>query len=107
MRCSNCDTKVNRRDWMNQAELCAPCYDYAGWENTHDDEAHDEDGERHPGCPICYEDEVATADAIIAAEDQTASTARSHAPCYEQGLHRKNREGRAYCRQQRAKGQPL
>lgn len=31
--------------------LCAPCYDYAGWENTHSDNDHASTPD--PNCPVC------------------------------------------------------
>lgn len=33
--------------------MCIPCFDYAGWENTHDDDGHDSDNlDDH--CPVCH-----------------------------------------------------
>jgi rubrerythrin len=32
-------------------ELCSPCYKYAGWENTHSDENHKANPDKH--CPLC------------------------------------------------------
>jgi hypothetical protein len=35
-------------------ELCEQCYDYAGWENSHSDDAHA--AEPNPDCPVCVEE---------------------------------------------------
>lgn len=37
-------------------QLCVACYDYAGWENTHSDNGHDDldcTDEQKKDCPIC------------------------------------------------------
>jgi hypothetical protein len=41
--CPDCGVKLtsSTRSADNR-DYCHDCYDYAGWENTHDDEAHDE-----------------------------------------------------------------
>jgi hypothetical protein len=36
----------------SNVHLCLACYDDAGWENQHSDEAHDETG-KVAGCPYC------------------------------------------------------
>lgn len=54
MKCANCGTKVAKRDWANQAELCAGCYHEAGLENEHQDGYHEEQSEAD--CPMCREE---------------------------------------------------
>lgn len=53
------DQKTNGRD----STLCAPCWDYAGWENTHSDNGHEGQGDlptapkelldEMKNCPVC------------------------------------------------------
>ncbi len=47
--CEDCGRRVNKKV---HPELCEVCYDYAGWENTHQD--GDNGPEGHEGCPICH-----------------------------------------------------
>jgi len=39
-------------------EVCDPCFDYAGWENTHSDSGHDENpddlADEMAQCPVCH-----------------------------------------------------
>lgn len=52
-RCRSCGRNVNPQDWMSQAELCEPCYDEAGLENSHQDGEHE--GQPHEDCPMCLD----------------------------------------------------
>lgn len=54
--CEDCGRKVGK---SGHPTLCEPCYDYAGWENTHSDDAHGTDGftgvpSDKDVCPVCH-----------------------------------------------------
>lgn len=51
--CIDCGRKLtsSNRDRSNR-DMCTKCYEYAGHENWHDDEAHDETGPVE-GCMVC------------------------------------------------------
>lgn len=48
--CEDCGRKVGK---SGHPTLCEPCYDYAGWENTHQD-GHDDDEATAAACPVCH-----------------------------------------------------
>ena len=53
--CLDCGRKLtsSTRDDTNPS-LCTACFEYAGWENTHNDEGHDDSDDRFDGCcPVC------------------------------------------------------
>ncbi len=56
----------------SNVELCAACYDYAGWENAHND-GHG-DGMGSEDCPVCAEE--AAAKAAKAAAEHPSSERR-------------------------------
>jgi hypothetical protein len=45
------------RGALGYEDMCADCYDDAGWENTHSDQGHGK-GNRDPECPICAKDQA-------------------------------------------------
>jgi hypothetical protein len=52
--CYVCKQDKPISEWSRDSsgcDLCEPCYDYAGWENSHSDNDH----EHHPDpeCPVC------------------------------------------------------
>jgi len=47
--CEDCGRRVNKNV---HPDICEVCYDYAGWENTHQD--GDKGPEGHEACPICH-----------------------------------------------------
>lgn len=54
--CEDCGRKVGN---SGHPTLCTPCFDYAGWENTHGDNAHEGNGaaseaEEIAECPVCH-----------------------------------------------------
>lgn len=55
--CTDCGVrKIDRATQGHDSAFCTPCFDFAGWENTHSDFDHEnltpEDPERE-GCPVC------------------------------------------------------
>lgn len=41
-RCQVCGNRpIDRKTQGRDSTMCAPCFDYAGWENTHSDERHE------------------------------------------------------------------
>jgi hypothetical protein len=60
--CQVCGRKASPPEGTLGIELCQPCYDYAGWENTHSDYSHEsktakaEYGKEYghqDNCPVC------------------------------------------------------
>ena len=57
--CEDCSRKVNKKI---HPDLCPVCYDYAGWENTHNDAGHEAladsmdsaEAEETTDCPVCH-----------------------------------------------------
>jgi hypothetical protein len=63
-RCAVCQRRpVDRKTQGRDSTMCEPCYDYAGWENTHSDNGHEGQGdlpttpkellEEMAICPVC------------------------------------------------------
>jgi hypothetical protein len=84
-------------------DVCGPCYDYWGWENTHADEDHDNmpvADDRRDGCLVCQrtlgldDDDAVTTPEPVA----TGRRNRSHAAC----SHPRTPAGRAACRKANA-----
>jgi hypothetical protein len=58
--CIDCGRKLtaSNRSTTNR-DMCEPCFDYAGWENQHEDDAHDDMGNGSVDeairamCPVC------------------------------------------------------
>lgn len=48
--CEDCGRRFKASE-SGHPTLCEVCYDYAGWENTHNDEGHEIAKEE--GCPVC------------------------------------------------------
>lgn len=95
--------------FVTSQDLCQECYDYAGWENEHSDEAHESLSADDPteasyleNCPICQgvpapwtteEEPVKTRTAPKSRRNPTTSH-MSHASC----AHPRTPAGRASCR---------
>lgn len=81
-------------------DVCGPCYDYWGWENTHADEDHDNlaaDAEERINCLVCIYH--TPADVPVKPEPiATGRRNRSHAAC----SHPRTPAGRAACRKANA-----
>lgn len=60
-KCQVCGTaKIDKKTQGRDSTMCTDCYDYAGWENSHTDEAHEKNG-ADADCPVCAH--LATLDA--------------------------------------------
>lgn len=81
--------------------VCGPCYDYWGWENTHSDEGHDDldlHAEERNDCLVCQRT-LGFGDAVTTPEPvDTGRRNRSHATC----AHPRTPAGRAACRKANA-----
>lgn len=96
--CIDCGRKLtsSNRDRSNR-DMCTACYEYAGHENWHDDEAHDESGPVE-GCMVC-EGNAPTAPAprVVNNSGTIDKTWSSHAG----HDHPATRKARAACRKGR------
>lgn len=59
--CADCGQRpIDQKTAGRDSTLCTECFDYAGWENQHSDDAHDSYGDdkanAFPDCPVCAED---------------------------------------------------
>jgi hypothetical protein len=101
-RCIDCSRVLNSTnatiDTSIVGRMCNDCYDYASWENTHQDEGHDADTDRDliTDCPVCNGE--APTDRSKPSNVVKAHANRSHADCYDNDLHPMTKEGRADCR---------
>lgn len=97
--CTDCDTRrVSSNPDVRAMDLCNPCYDYAGWENTHSDEGHAKNG-ADDTCPICHPELDTRNPAARKGHTNTvAKTRTSHAACNHPATPR----DRAACRKARA-----
>lgn len=95
--CTDCSRKLNSSNTEpSNRTLCVDCFDYAGWENTHDDEGHDL-SEPFEGCRVCAND-VPKAPAAKAGHTKgIAKTNTSHAG----HDHHATKAARAACRKAR------
>lgn len=105
--CTECSRPVNSRNSaetvlgaMGYKDVCHVCYDVWGWENTHEDECHNDlpagDTERE-GCYICYPELRPYPDAKKSSMP-TGRSNMSHAGCE----HAKTPAARAKCRKANA-----
>lgn len=92
-KCFECKTPLTTRnatiDTSTIGRMCNKCYDYAMWENAHDDDEHDQAPVRE--CPFCVHEELIT---VV-----TGRKNISHATC----THERTSKGRAACRKANAK----
>jgi hypothetical protein len=73
-RCQVCSKRpIDRKTQGRDSTMCGPCFDYAGWENTHSDNAHEayRNGSNDPfylataiqnelnECPVCQRNDPA------------------------------------------------
>lgn len=102
--CTECSRRVTARNSaatvygaIGYDDVCGPCYDYWGWENTHADEDHDNlavDAEERRDCPVCAKERSADVVTDTPASVDTGRRNRSHAAC----AHPRTPAGRAACR---------
>lgn len=99
--CIDCGRKLTASNRSDNRDMCIACFDYAGWENTHSDYAHDmlsDDDPMREGCPVC-EGNVPTAPAPKTGHTDTAprswsshaghnhpATPKARAACRASGL---------------------
>lgn len=91
--CEVCDTKLtrsNRCEAIDFRGMCEACYDYAGWENTHSDDAHEAEGNKDDSCPVCQ------GIALTNAEPEVRGTKGWNS--HKGHLHPATSAGRAACR---------
>ena len=83
----------------SDSNLCEKCWDYLGWENQHDDEGHDEEGNEHPECPLCKgAPDPSTVEPVKGHSNGIKKSHTSHAAC----KHESTKSARAKCRKERA-----
>lgn len=104
-KCTECESRE-----IYAAEMCAPCFEYAGWENQHQDEQHDSpprgatpemmDTDQ---CPVCHPEldprnkgMIATAASKQQSNDNASGKHFSHKNC----AHASTKSARALCRKQ-------
>lgn len=110
--CIVCNTRPQDRSNGSDVELCTRCFDYAGWENTHSDDAHDAvaagdtDGfsggqatidrirEEMKGCPVCLGNDPANEAPRTGHTNTRAHSHNTHGAC----KHRRTAKDRAACR---------
>lgn len=105
--CSDCGTKLTSSTRTpDHTDLCAACYDYAGWENTHDDEGHDDmgngsvDNDIRSHCPVC-KGEAPTAKPAKAGHSNGKPLSHTSHAGHD---HPATKAARAACRKAAAKG---
>lgn len=88
-------------------DYCYPCYDYAGHENSHCDEGHDDEDYEMPAdtdCLVCLDQDPANEDVKVEEPKKKghsngiAKSNTSHAGC----MHEATKSARAKCRKERA-----
>ncbi len=98
--CGDCGIRPINRNNAADNDLCGPCNDYAEWENTHSDWAHEfatdgEDGIFLDNCPVCHPElDPRTAAVRTGHTNTVAKSHRSHAGCN----HPRTPRDRAICR---------
>jgi hypothetical protein len=102
--CTECSCRVTARNSaatlfgaIGYNDVCGPCYDYWGWENTHADEGHDDlpiNDEQRIGCLVCAKDADVAPFVTTLEPVATGRRNRSHAAC----THPRTPAGRAACR---------
>lgn len=104
-KCIECGAPAN----SPTGDLCNPCYEYAGWENTHTDEGHEEprmhfdtSNDIRDDCPVCHPE----------LDPRVKSTRRSNANAagkhfdHSQCAHEATKSARAKCRKQMRDSKP-
>lgn len=94
--CNSCQTRPVASN--NMAELCEACYEYAGWENQHEDDNHDGGENLTDECLVCHGEDPATVEVVKGHSNGIKKSHTSHAEC----SHEKTKSARAKCRKERA-----
>jgi len=116
--CYICNTRRTTPE-SPDGDMCAPCYDYAGWENTHSDTGHDDIAKTPAGqipagwsmslkqvdqerqameiCPVCLGKDPADKAPVKGHTNTVARSHTSHAGCD----HARTPSARAACRKVR------
>lgn len=91
--CTDCGVrKIDRTTDAADSHLCTPCFDYAGWENTHSDSGHDDPegsdttylANEMEICPVCNPEldprnvKIRTGHTNTVAKTRTSHTGHSH-----------------------------
>lgn len=95
--CTDCNAALRPgRNYTpaQHSDLCDDCFDYAGWENHHDDMGHDDDT-NEPGCRVCQGDKPGEAPAAKAGHNDTAARSWSSHAGHD---HPSTPKARAACR---------
>lgn len=95
-KCNSCQTRPVGSN--NMAELCEACYDYAGWENQHQDDNHDGGENLDPNCLVCHGTDPAEVPIKKGHSNGIKKSHTSHAGC----KHESTKAARAKCRKERA-----
>lgn len=95
--CTDCGRTLRSSNRSDNVDLCIPCFDFAGWENTHSDFGHDDlaaDDPEREGCPVCAGN-VPTAPAPKTSHTDTAPRSWSSHAGHD---HPATAKARAACR---------
>lgn len=77
-KCADCGKLTTGPEGTDGPELCGPCYDFAGWENSHSDNAHGQDN-RDPECLVCQKATVPAPVVVRAASRKSVKLTPSDA----------------------------
>lgn len=95
--CTICNKRrVSTETGEMTPSMCLPCWDYAGWENSHMDNDHDTNPDDE--CPVCQGVDPANIEPRKGHSNGIAKSNTSHAGC----SHPKTKSDRAKCRKLRA-----
>lgn len=94
--CNSCQTRPAGSN--NMAELCEACYDYAGWENQHQDDNHEGGENLTDECLVCHGTDPAEIPVKKGHSNGIKKSHTSHAAC----KHESTKAARAKCRKERA-----
>lgn len=99
-RCPDCNVPLRAgRNYTpaQHSDLCDDCFDYAGWENHHDDNGHDDDT-NDSDCRVCTGDQPVWHDAKA---PKTADTKPQSWSSHKGHDHPSTPKARAACRKAR------
>lgn len=82
--CIECSSRPVNRELGIDNRLCTPCFDYAGWENTHSDLGHDENN-KYDECPVCQGEKPQPLERVLGRCNCSVSCAASTGRVFAQG----------------------